>query len=76
MGQQQEMYSYILAGIAIIIVLYFAMRLRRSIQKDRARQSFRERVRPGPALAARRYTVGEGRGPAQMENKHDESINA
>jgi preprotein translocase subunit YajC len=61
MGEQQEMYTYIVAGIAIIVVLYFAMRLRRSIARDKARQARRERFRPGPALAGNRYRVrGKG----------------
>jgi hypothetical protein len=62
MGQQQEMYSYILAGIGVIVVLWFAMRLRRSIVKDRERQERRARFRPGPALVRNRYRVLEKRG--------------
>jgi hypothetical protein len=57
MEQSQEMFSYALAGVAIIIVLYFAMRLRRSIMKDKARQAFRERVKPGPPLRSAKYVV-------------------
>jgi hypothetical protein len=59
MADTQEMYSYILAGIAIIVVLGLAMRLRRSIQRDNARQAIRERVKPGPALRRRRYPTRE-----------------
>ncbi|MDR1495792.1 MAG: hypothetical protein LBS67_02590 [Clostridiales Family XIII bacterium] len=58
MGQQHEMFSYILAGIGIIIVLWIAMRLRRGIVKDRERQARRERIKPGPMLVRNRYRVG------------------
>jgi hypothetical protein len=51
------MYSYIIAGIAIIVILGFAMRLRRSIQRDNARKARRERIKPGPALIQRRYST-------------------
>jgi hypothetical protein len=67
MGQQQEMYSYILAGIGIIVVLWFAMRLRRSIAKDRERQARRERFKPGPALVRNRYRILEKRSEKRSE---------
>ncbi|MDR1042657.1 MAG: hypothetical protein LBL54_01990 [Clostridiales Family XIII bacterium] len=51
------MYSYVIAGIGIIVALGFAMRLRRSIQRDNARQAFRKRIKPGPALSRRRYFI-------------------
>jgi hypothetical protein len=51
---KHEMYSYILAGIAIIVVLWFAMKLRLRIRRDKAKQAFRERVRPGPPLRGHR----------------------
>jgi hypothetical protein len=57
MADTQGMYSYILAGIAIIVVLGIAMRLRRSIQRDNARKALRERIKPGPALGRRRYSI-------------------
>jgi hypothetical protein len=68
MTDSQAMYSYIVAGIAIIIVLGFAMRLRRSIQRDNARQTRRERFKPGPALGRRRYTIRGSLAPGESQS--------
>ncbi|MDR0518670.1 MAG: hypothetical protein LBG82_01245 [Clostridiales Family XIII bacterium] len=57
MGAGQEFYSYILAGIGIIVVLFFAMRLREGIRRDQEKKRRMERYRCGPALAVRRYKV-------------------
>ncbi|MDR3224928.1 MAG: hypothetical protein LBT52_01380 [Clostridiales Family XIII bacterium] len=52
-----ETYSYILAGGAMIIVLYFAMRLRKSIKQDQDEKRRRERYVCGPALVRNRYYI-------------------
>jgi hypothetical protein len=51
------MYSYILAGGAMIVVLFLAMRFRRSIRQDQERMKRRERYVPGPALANNKYRI-------------------
>jgi hypothetical protein len=57
MGMDKEMYSYILAGGAMIVVLFFAMRLSKSIKRDQERKRRRERYARGPALANNKYRI-------------------
>jgi len=57
MGTNQEMYTYILAGGAMIVVLFFAMRLSKRIKRDQERQQRRARYVRGPALANRKYFI-------------------
>jgi hypothetical protein len=53
------MYQIVIAGVGLVVVLLVAGRLRRSIQKDRARRQRLERYTRGPALAEgkTRYSI-------------------
>jgi hypothetical protein len=53
----QETYATIIAGVAMVVVLLIAGRLRHSISADRERQRRRERYVRGPALSKTRYRL-------------------
>ncbi|MDR0595990.1 MAG: hypothetical protein LBG50_00395 [Clostridiales Family XIII bacterium] len=55
----KEFYSYIIAGVGIIIVMFFAMKLRDSIRRDQEKKQRRARYARGPALARSRYKVAK-----------------
>jgi hypothetical protein len=57
MGANQELYTYILSGGAMIVVLFFAMRLSKRIKQDQERKRRLERYVRGPALANNRYRI-------------------
>ena len=57
-----EKYQFVIAAVAMVIVLYFAMRLARSIRKDREKEQNRKpNLRRGPALLKHEYKSREGK---------------